>query len=455
MSVPGAARVRIGSYSFDPAARLLHRNGDATSLPRKAADLLAVLLAAVNTLVPRETIFAQVWPEGFVHESNLTQTIYLLRKSLAADPAVAIENVPRRGYRLRVAERNGNTTGRRVFPARAIAIAGLAMAAIVWIGAWVDVRSSSARPLPATAREDIGLAVYHFDRFVNLKLARSHFERTTREAPNVPEGYAGLALIDAIDGYDSPDRARHCARGRAAVARAYALGMSTLGHVARAMLDVTCERSLSRARQELDVALAASPSDAMALTLRSRVAFWQSRPREAIAFATDAVASDPTSPEALLALGLAYYYGGSFRDAAATFKRLLEVMPDRPAALEFLDYAYEATGDFSNADGTLRTAQRDPGNASWAWAARARLLALTQHRREALALLRQSESTSAPDALAAAYAAAGDYPAAIKYLGVAASRNSLNTQVSWLNDVRFASLRRKFPQLTPTLVAWR
>jgi DNA-binding winged helix-turn-helix (wHTH) protein len=369
MSVPGAERIRIGSYSFDRAARLLNRNGLDTSLPRKAADVLDLLLSNMNALVSRDAIFARVWPEGFVQESNLTQTVYLLRKSLAADPAISIENVPRRGYRLRVADGKGRSPNGRALRSRALAVAGLAFAAIVCIGAWVDVRPTVPRPLPMMAREDLDLAIYHFDRFENLRLARSHFERTSREAPDVPDGYAGLALV----------------------ARANALGTSALGHVARAMLYVTCDRSLSRARQELDLALALSPSNAMALAFRSRVAFWESRPREAVTFATNAVANDPASPEALLALGLSYYYSARFRDASTTFKRLLEIVPNRTAALEFLDYSYEAIGDFPNADGTLRAAQRDPNNASWAAPARARLLALTGHPREALALLRRSE----------------------------------------------------------------
>lgn len=373
---------------------------------------------------------------------------------MAADPAIAIENVPRRGYRLRIAATGGGATEYVRSPTRPFAIAGLALAAIVCIGTWMDVRSSSAPPLPPNARQDLGLAIYHFDRFVNLKLARSDFARAAREAPNLPEGYAGLALIDAIDGYNSPDRDRHCSRGRAEVGRANAQGPSTLGHVAGAMLYVTCDRSLSRARQELDVALARDPSDAMALSLRSRVAFWENHPREAVSFASDAVASDPTSPEALLTLGIAYYYSGRFLDAAATFKRLLELMPDRPAALAYLDYSYEAIGNFASADKTLRTAQRNPNNAPWARAARARLLALTGHPREALAMLAHSGSSSAPDALAAAYAAAGDYPAAFKALGIAAARNSLGTQVAWFNDARFTQLRLKFPSLAPTSV-WR
>lgn len=298
-SIGGTEHISIASYSFDPATRFLYRNGDEILLPRKAGDLLAVLIADVNSLVPREQIFASVWPEGFVHEGNLTQTIYLLRKSLAADPAVAIENVPRRGYRLRV--RESDRTGGRRRRLTAIATGALALAVLVSTVSWTDFRSSSARPLPLKAREDIKLAMYHFDRFVDLKFARARFESTTRDAPAVPEGYAGLALIDAMDGFDSPNRHWYCREGRRALERANALGSSTLTHVSSAMLSVTCNRALGRARRELDAALAMDPSDPTALTLRSRVALWEDRPREAISFASKAAMNDPTSPEAIRA----------------------------------------------------------------------------------------------------------------------------------------------------------
>jgi len=455
MSIPRTERVQIGSYSFDPAARLLFRNGDEVLLSRKAGDLLAFLLTNRNRLVSRERIFAQVWPEGYVHEGNLTQTIYLLRKFLAADPAVAIENVPRRGYRLRILDKESNAAKRWPSKAHIILIGGLVLAAFACIGIWMHFRAADLRQLPPGAREDIAIAMYHFDRFVDLGLARAHFMRITREAPNAPEGYAGLALVDAIDGFDSPDRERYCAEGRSSATRANSLGVSTLGDVSDAMLSVTCDLSLSQAQRELDAALALNPSDPMALTLRSRVAFWESRPHEAISFATKAVAVDPTSPEALLTLGLAYYYGGNFHSARDTFRRLLELMPDRPAALEFLEHSYEALDDFSNADHTLREARRDRSNASWVWSARARLLARTGHRAEALAMLQRWAVTSDPESVAAAYVALGDDQAAIRQLKIAALQHSLRSQVSWLNDFRFAPLRRKYPGLTPSFATWR
>ena len=90
--------------------------------------------------------------EGFVHEGNLTQTIYLLRKSLAADPAVSIENVPRRGYRLRVDGRGATVDARQNRRAPAFAIGASVLAALVCAGLWFDARPATTRAVPAGAR---------------------------------------------------------------------------------------------------------------------------------------------------------------------------------------------------------------------------------------------------------------------------------------------------------------
>jgi DNA-binding winged helix-turn-helix (wHTH) protein/tetratricopeptide (TPR) repeat protein len=452
MSAHASNRISIGSYSFDPADRILSRNGDSVRLPRKASELLALLLVERGALVSRDRILATIWPEGFVHEGNLTQTIYLVRKAFTADRAVMIENVPRRGYRLRV-KQDGAVRGPR--GARALRAGAIAAAVIFFFGFGLHLGSLGSRDLSLKAREDADLALYHFDRFENLRLARLHFERVTKEAPGSPEGYAGLALVNAIDGFDSPQRSRYCAQGRAAATRADAAGLSSLGHVANALLHVTCDRSLRDAQRELDAAIALDPTDATALTMRSRVALWRDQSRDAVAFGLRAVANDPVSPEALLALGLAYYYGRDFRDARDTFGRLLEVMPGHAAGLAYLERSDEGLGDFAAADKTVRSGQHDPRNAGWVGAARARILALTGHRVAALAMLRRLTFTSNLEQVAAAYAAAGDDRAAIANFRVAISRHTLSYQVSWLGDFRFAALRRKYPILTPEFVTWR
>jgi predicted Zn-dependent protease len=154
-------------------------------------------------------------------------------------------------------------------------------------------------------------------------------------------------------------------------------------------------------------------------------------------------------------LGLAYYFNSDFANARDTFGRLLELMPNRAAALDFLERAYEGPHDLTKADDTLRVAQRDPSNARWVGPTRARLLALAGRPSEALAVLHHASSASDPESLAAAYAALSDDRAAIEQLKIAASRHSLGTQLAWLDDFRFAALRRKFPKLTATFVTWR
>ncbi|MGH9935347.1 MAG: winged helix-turn-helix domain-containing protein, partial [Blastocatellia bacterium] len=50
----------------------------------------------------KETILQTVWPDAVVEDSNLTQTVHLLRKALGknGDSQPRIETIPKVGYRL-------------------------------------------------------------------------------------------------------------------------------------------------------------------------------------------------------------------------------------------------------------------------------------------------------------------------------------------------------------------
>lgn len=93
--------VTFAGFSFDRATRILTRDGVRLALAPKAARALALLLAEPGALVSCDALRAALWPDGFVEDGNLTQTIYLVRKTL--DPRRSgftfVENVPRRGYR--------------------------------------------------------------------------------------------------------------------------------------------------------------------------------------------------------------------------------------------------------------------------------------------------------------------------------------------------------------------
>jgi DNA-binding winged helix-turn-helix (wHTH) protein len=54
-------------------------------LTPKVFSTLLVLVESGGRVVDKETIIGAVWPDAFVEESNLTQNVFVLRKTLGAD----------------------------------------------------------------------------------------------------------------------------------------------------------------------------------------------------------------------------------------------------------------------------------------------------------------------------------------------------------------------------------
>src|SRR5262245_33607415 len=91
----------FGPFRIDVANRLLLRDGEPLSLTPKAVDTLLVLIQSSGQVLRKDDLMKLVWPDTVVEEGNLTQNIYLLRKTLGegANGQNYIETVPRRGYR--------------------------------------------------------------------------------------------------------------------------------------------------------------------------------------------------------------------------------------------------------------------------------------------------------------------------------------------------------------------
>jgi DNA-binding winged helix-turn-helix (wHTH) protein/Tol biopolymer transport system component len=94
-------RYSFGSFVLDAGQTELRKNGTVVSLPGKAFDLLLTLVRAAGRTVTKAELMSALWPDTAVEESNLTQTIFVLRKALGEDNEEAgyIRTVPRRGYR--------------------------------------------------------------------------------------------------------------------------------------------------------------------------------------------------------------------------------------------------------------------------------------------------------------------------------------------------------------------
>jgi TolB-like protein/DNA-binding winged helix-turn-helix (wHTH) protein/Flp pilus assembly protein TadD len=101
----------FGEFRLDEQNRLLHRSGDPIALTPKAFEVLLLLIQHSGEVVSKDELMKTVWRDSFVEESNLTQTVFMLRKALCETPAQRyIVTVQGRGYRfvVDVKEISGN-----------------------------------------------------------------------------------------------------------------------------------------------------------------------------------------------------------------------------------------------------------------------------------------------------------------------------------------------------------
>jgi DNA-binding winged helix-turn-helix (wHTH) protein/tetratricopeptide (TPR) repeat protein len=91
----------FGPFRLDPARRRLMRDGEPVKLTAKAYDVLLALIQHRTRVVEKDDLMRLVWGDTAVEESNLTQTVFVLRKILGEEPDDHryIATIPRRGYR--------------------------------------------------------------------------------------------------------------------------------------------------------------------------------------------------------------------------------------------------------------------------------------------------------------------------------------------------------------------
>jgi TolB-like protein/DNA-binding winged helix-turn-helix (wHTH) protein/Tfp pilus assembly protein PilF len=149
--VPGGAAIAARSYEFGPyrverSTRQLLRNGTPVPLTPKAFEVLLALVERRGRVVGKDQLMTLVWRDSFVEEANLSQTIFVLRKTLgdAPDGRPYIDTVPRRGYRFAsvVTEEPARLPeGREAAPAGRLRhrtswiAAAVILAAVVWSAA--------------------------------------------------------------------------------------------------------------------------------------------------------------------------------------------------------------------------------------------------------------------------------------------------------------------------------
>ena len=88
-------------FRLDAAHLMLYRNETTVSLKPKVVETLVALIERCGEVISKDELMSRLWPDSFVEEANLSQNIYLLRKTLGncANGQPVIETFWRRGYR--------------------------------------------------------------------------------------------------------------------------------------------------------------------------------------------------------------------------------------------------------------------------------------------------------------------------------------------------------------------
>jgi len=90
----------FGEFSLDAQNRVLRRGKDPVPITPKGFDLLLLLIQQTGQVITKDELMRAVWPDSFVEESNLTQTVFMLRKTLRETQEQRyILTIQGRGYR--------------------------------------------------------------------------------------------------------------------------------------------------------------------------------------------------------------------------------------------------------------------------------------------------------------------------------------------------------------------
>jgi DNA-binding winged helix-turn-helix (wHTH) protein len=92
--------VQFGEFCLEPATRTLTREDAPVHLGARALDILIALIERAGQVVSKAELFAIVWPDTFIEESNLRVQIAALRHALGDGRSGArfVVSVPGRGY---------------------------------------------------------------------------------------------------------------------------------------------------------------------------------------------------------------------------------------------------------------------------------------------------------------------------------------------------------------------
>jgi DNA-binding winged helix-turn-helix (wHTH) protein/Tfp pilus assembly protein PilF len=353
----------LGALHVSPSTRAVSGPGGGAVAEPRVMQVLVILAEAGGAVVTRETLFRRCWGGVYVGDDSLNRAIAGVRRIAAeiAGGTVAIETIPRTGYRLTVksgqapddSAPRGARLSRRVALAGAAAGAG-ALALIGWrLFAPVDAPVSPAADLRARGIDALRYMMPERDaEAVGL------LNEAVRIDPDFAPAWATLALAYRRVAEDGPPSGSPAATQRAVAAARRALELDPNSSDAQAALALLrpSYRDWFAAEARFRGLLARNPDHGAIVSALARLLFEVGRVRESVAQMAVAMRLDPLSPSNYWRRMFGLWSAGDLIEAERVIARGAELFP-------------------SNAD---------------IWFARFWLLAASGRAREALAMARDA-----------------------------------------------------------------
>ncbi len=431
------ALYRFGPFALDVENHVLLHCGVPLKLGPKVTQTLIVLVSARGAVVSKHELIDAVWPESFVEEANLTQSIYVLRKTLRAHwNRPAIVTLPRRGYRfdadvvLYQPATGGHPNGVRRGP-RLWGMVALCVVAVLLTSA--DTRRTAAKPQFSSHTQRLyALGRYYWDLRTRRGLTKSvgYFAQVTKLEPKSPLGYSGLAdaylmLMDHGFGDMKTRRYEHLARTnarRALGSNAHSAEALTSAAMIALSLDHDTTRTdggfraaieidptyasahhwygtslatqgrLAAAHRELEIAETLNPTSSSITSWLAADYYFYRDYKSAISYNRQALELDPERTDVLYTLGLAYEQSGNYREAIAVFHKLQRTSHGGLVAQALLAHTYASMGDFGRARRMIASVRRLSRSDDFSPVEFAVALIAVRQRNDALRWLRTAHS---------------------------------------------------------------
>jgi len=305
----------FGSFRLDPLRGKLYYGGNVVLLSEHLTRLLLLLVRSSGSVVDRETIAAQIWPETTLSDGNLSQHVYLLRRLLneCAKDRDYVVTVRGKGFRF-------------VTP---VSVAAPALAARSRTSERTFDRRSHAAPevvahycrgcylLERRTASALGDAVQAFD--AALRLHPDYVPALI----GLARSYALLALYSYAPGsYTYP-------KAKAATLRALELDASSAD--ARATLGTLllfCDWNWKEAQREIETAVRLNPKSTSVYVSAAWFYACKGSRESALHHMERALLIEPSSPVLQMCLARGFLHTGQFQRAIDAFSSLIEAVPD-------------------------------------------------------------------------------------------------------------------------------